>query len=230
MPGSPGLFFNPGCGGVAYPIPGVQKLLTRITSISKAVSTPLWQYQGEYVLQPAQPLTTQEWAVVDSSVRKNWAQEMWKSSYWGKGTRVRILLRRMHGRECTVEEFDSIIDDEKTYREEVSVDDIARALLRGEEKVAVWTMKCVGYDAAFQRGLAAKFADWVPPPKQPTKNTKKTKKDQKRARKKQVKKESEEDSDSDDIAPTKTTKRPVMGKKRKRGLESSDENEESDEY
>ncbi|KAG6811245.1 hypothetical protein H0H92_008363 [Tricholoma furcatifolium] len=230
MPGSPGLFFSPENDGEAFPIDDVKKLFTRITSVGKGGKTPLWQYQGEYALKPDQPLTSQEWASVDLSVRRKWVWEIWRLD-WGKETRVRIFLRRRHGRKCTRAEFLKLINDKKDYANEVSVHDIAEALLRGEEKVAVWTVKCVGYDIAFQRDLAAKFANWVPPPKQPRKNTKKTKKNNKPARKKQVKKESEdEDTDFEGIAPAKTMKRRVMGKKRKRDSESSEESDEGDDY
>ncbi|KAG5732028.1 hypothetical protein E4T56_gene18254 [Termitomyces sp. T112] len=162
MPGSPGLYFDAGCGGVAYPINGIHRLITRIARTPRG---PVWQYQGQYKLSPSNPLTTQEWASVDSSVRMNWAEEIWKSAEWGKAARVRISLRRSLGRSCTDEEFDEAFNTKCDYRM-ITADDIAQALLRGEESVAVWTMKCVGYDAEFQRDLSAKYANWTPPPKQ----------------------------------------------------------------
>ncbi|KAG6823457.1 hypothetical protein H0H93_003619, partial [Arthromyces matolae] len=65
-------------------------------------------------------------------VRQNWAHELDRSSVWGRGPRVRIALRRALGRAPTEEEFETAFWSERSY-DEITKDDIAQALLRGEE-------------------------------------------------------------------------------------------------
>ncbi|KAG6915380.1 hypothetical protein DXG01_011752, partial [Tephrocybe rancida] len=191
VPGSPGLYFDAGIQGRAYPIKGTHRLITRI---AKSPIGPLWQYQGQYQLKPVNPLTPREWASVAPSVRTHWAREIHKSTGWGKDTQERIARQKAqegdHG--------------------EVTVEDISQALLRGDESVAVWTMKCVGYDEEFQRDLAAKFANTGWTPKQKAKTAAKNAK---------AKKESEDGSVSLGAS---------RGQKRKRANSESDESDESD--
>ncbi|KAJ7598126.1 hypothetical protein C8J56DRAFT_1038894 [Mycena floridula] len=44
-------------------------------------------------------------------------------------------------------------------------DELKEAFDCGTEKIAVWTMRCVGYDANFQRRIANKSRGWVDPPR-----------------------------------------------------------------
>ncbi|KAH6873710.1 hypothetical protein BKA70DRAFT_1450164 [Coprinopsis sp. MPI-PUGE-AT-0042] len=37
-------------------------------------------------------------------------------------------------------------------------------MTRGDLKMGVYTMECVGYDQDFQRQVAEKWGNWVPPP------------------------------------------------------------------
>ncbi|KAG6856369.1 hypothetical protein H0H87_005279, partial [Tephrocybe sp. NHM501043] len=159
MPGSPGLYFAPG-GDESAPVEETQRLFTRIAKTQQGI---MWQYQGQYKVEPSHPLTTQEWGSVHSSIRNNWAAEIYRSTAWGKAIRVRIALRKALGRSCTDVEFQDAYDLNRSY-EEITIDEIGQALLCGHEKVAVWTMKCVGYDEDFQRDLVAKVATWTPPP------------------------------------------------------------------
>lgn len=82
--------------------------------------------------------------------------------------------------------------------------------------MAVYTLKCVGYDTKFQRNLAEKFPTWVPPPPKP--KAEKNKPDAKNVRAKKVPGHASEKS----------------GEKRKRvdlessDSEGSDEEEETD--
>ncbi|RDB20371.1 hypothetical protein Hypma_012570 [Hypsizygus marmoreus] len=160
VPGAPGLYFS--ADGVhAWPWPDIQRVITRIRS-------GRWQYQGQYQLAPVKSLTKEEWASQDRKFRNTWAKEIHESA-WGIVLRAKIHLRERLGRECTEAELNEALDSNRQFKE-ITPDIIIRAFHRGEEFIAVWTMKCVGYDTEFQRNLADKFPTWVPPPpKQKTK-------------------------------------------------------------
>jgi len=83
---------------------------------------------------------------------------------WGRPTRARIALRAHLGRAPTEAELTAALSTKKKFNEVLPAD-INRALLRGEEVMAVWTMKCVRYDTEFQLGLIEKKKTWVPKPK-----------------------------------------------------------------
>ncbi|KAG5639143.1 hypothetical protein H0H81_006402 [Sphagnurus paluster] len=151
VPGAPGLYFDTSNGLPAGPIPGTWRVLTRITS-----TTPvLWQYQGQYVMAPAPSLTKEEWASQSPKVREKWAQKI-SDEGWGRETRARVALRRRLQREFTEEELEAALAEPSQY-DEISSGMIAEAFLRGEETLAVWTMKCVGYEGDFQRDIAEKL-------------------------------------------------------------------------
>lgn len=65
VPGAPGLFFG---GGSLDPWPGVHRLSSRIASGQ-------WQYQGQYVLLPDQPLSRAEWLALDVKVYSSLGSE-----------------------------------------------------------------------------------------------------------------------------------------------------------
>ncbi|KAF5372045.1 hypothetical protein D9615_008076 [Tricholomella constricta] len=201
MPGAPGLFFAAD-GEAAHDWPEIERVITRIRQ-------GIWQYQGQYKMTPAPSLTKAEWACQKSKVRDTWARKI-NEKGWGRVVRARIHLRKTLGRPFTKTEFEKAMASSREYKEIVPAE-IAQALLRGDESIAVWTMKCVGYDIDFQRNLADKFPTWVPPP------PKKKKENSGKTRKKTVKKE---------------TKEVKIGKKRKRAdldVESESEPEDSDE-
>ncbi|KAG6900120.1 hypothetical protein C0993_002655 [Termitomyces sp. T159_Od127] len=167
MPGSPGLFFGANGedattwnDGHGPEVP--MRVITRIRP-------GIWQYQGQYVLSPAQSLTREEWAVQSSKVHHTWAKQIMKKD-WGRIVRCRVFLRKRYGRQVTEEEVEEAIQDTtNSYKYGINEKDIIQALLRGDEFIAVWTMKCVGYDVNFQRNLAEKYPTWVPPPSKPKK-------------------------------------------------------------
>ncbi|KAG5639141.1 hypothetical protein H0H81_006400 [Sphagnurus paluster] len=163
MPGAPGLFFA-AIGRPADDWPQINRVITRISS-------GIWQYQGQYKMTPVESLTKEEWAAQKYKVRLTWANEI-NEKGWGKVTRARIHLRKTLGRQFTREEFEEAMNSDNEYKE-ITPDEIGQAFIRGEETIAVWTMKCVDYDVDFQRNLAEKFPTWVPPPPKPkgVKNT-----------------------------------------------------------
>ncbi|RDB20259.1 hypothetical protein Hypma_012580 [Hypsizygus marmoreus] len=151
VPGASGLFFE--AEGVhAFPWPKIQRVITRIQS-------GWWQYQGQYRLEPSVSLTRREWASQGSKFHNTWAKEIHKKQ-WGKVVRAKIFLRETLGREFSQAELLKAIASERSFRAEVTPDKIIRAFARGEESIAVWTMKCVGYDNEFQHNIANKFPTW----------------------------------------------------------------------
>src|SRR6266498_3393981 len=80
-----------------------------------------------------------------------------------------------------------------------------------EQKLGVWTMKCVWYDRDFQLELCQKVPQWTPPV------TQKTKEQKEKGSKKRIKQES-------------TTRAPSKGKKRKHfEIETESEQEHASE-
>lgn len=120
----------------------------------------------------------------------------------------------------------------------ITPDQVAEAFIRGKEvcllyfqlvglasclttlstqTMAVYTLKCVGYDATFQCNLAEKFPTWVPPPRKPKAEKKKRANKNVRASKKE----------GASKAPAQASKK--SGEKRKRvDLESDSEDSEND--
>lgn len=85
------------------------------------------------------------------------------------------------------------------------------------QTMAVYTLKCIGYDAPFQRNLAEKFPTWVPTPKKP-----KAEKGQKAT--KNIK--ADKKGNPTGKAPTRAPKK--SGEKRKR-VDLESDGEDSDE-
>ncbi|KAF8075874.1 hypothetical protein FPV67DRAFT_387214 [Lyophyllum atratum] len=162
MPGAPGLWFSPigelTSGGMSSSDPTVYTVLTRITD-----SPALWQYQGQYKLGGAMSFTKEEWASESAAVRLTWAQVL-NVKPWGRPTVARVFLRKTYGKKYTEKQYDKVMAQKHI---DVTPDEIGQAFLRGEESLGVYTMKCVGYNATFQRELAAKFPVWEPPPPKP---------------------------------------------------------------
>ncbi|KAF8075819.1 hypothetical protein FPV67DRAFT_1469382 [Lyophyllum atratum] len=119
------------------------------------VKPGVWQYQGQYEMTATESLTKEEWAAQNPKVRDTWAESI-HVTLWGRATRARIALRAQLGRAPTLGELKTALKT-KDHFKTVLPAQINRALLRGEETMAVWTMKCVGYDTEFQKGLMKKF-------------------------------------------------------------------------
>ncbi|KAF9457402.1 hypothetical protein BDZ94DRAFT_1273316 [Collybia nuda] len=170
FPGAPGLFFDvdsdpgsPPSEDVDDPIP--RRLFSRLTSA-------IWLYCGQYEIRQVLSLTKEEWAIQSPKVRNAWATQLCIKG-WGFRSRARIHLRQTLRREPTTAELMAALTSGNEYKH-IRPAQFSEAFLRGQETMAVYTMKCVGYDTAFQRNLAEKFPTWVPPPSK-TKGEKKTK-------------------------------------------------------
>ncbi|KAG5639135.1 hypothetical protein H0H81_006394 [Sphagnurus paluster] len=164
VPGYPGLFF--GCNGpdVQDKRPQVYRLITRLASA-------VWQYQGQYLLASAPPLTKAEWAYQSPKVHDTWARGIHKND-WGKHVRARIFLRKTLGAQYTPKALEKAMASSDKYLQ-TTEEEIKEAFIRGDEVMYVWTMKCVGYDVEFQRTIVENYAEWhqawISRPKDPKK-------------------------------------------------------------
>ncbi|KAJ7196878.1 hypothetical protein B0H12DRAFT_1167744 [Mycena haematopus] len=120
------------------------------------IRTHMWQYQGQYVLAPAESLTVNEWKQQPLNVRRTWAQQL-AIKRWGRWIRAEITLRRELGRRPTRAEKKTALMDSDNKFLAVTPEEISKAFDRGEAVIVVSTMKCVGYKADFQRVLAEKM-------------------------------------------------------------------------
>ncbi|KAH9483251.1 hypothetical protein JR316_0005355 [Psilocybe cubensis] len=110
------------------------------------LSSAEWLYVGIYCLMPSPSLSKEEWKSMTEKVRRKWVSMIFKKN-WAGGFRQRISARR-NVNNITPEDIRSVLDS-------------------GEETLGVHAMKCVGYDERFQRELAMRFSNWVPPPPKP---------------------------------------------------------------
>ncbi|KAJ7735115.1 hypothetical protein DFH07DRAFT_754084, partial [Mycena maculata] len=156
IPGAPGLFLN-AAGRSAREsevkwASGTYKVLTRL-------GTHDFLYMGEYEIRPADSLTRAEWTDQAPAMRNRWSTKLAKKD-WGRITRTRIGLRRQLKRNPTWAEVEAATETAQKFTY-ITASDISKAFDKGEERLAVWTMKCVGYDEQFQRDLVRQITDWV---------------------------------------------------------------------
>ncbi|KII83372.1 hypothetical protein PLICRDRAFT_127352 [Plicaturopsis crispa FD-325 SS-3] len=164
VPGAPGLYYNEideRDGGWAE-----AEELTLIVGFD----TNVWCHMGRYTMVRVPSLTADEWLAHDKSVRNNWANGI-HNSIWGKRIRARIFLRKELHREPTDEEVEDAMSRNDSFKDNVSTAEIHEAYNIGYEHLAVWYMKCVGYDIAFQEYLERRLRTWVPPPPKSKKPT-----------------------------------------------------------
>ncbi|KAF6743552.1 hypothetical protein DFP72DRAFT_976568 [Ephemerocybe angulata] len=169
VPGARGLRF--GVIGTHAPpwTDGIMRVITRTQTTPQA----LWQYQGQYELVPSRSITVEEWARQKVVVRNNWISKL-HIRKWGSWFRARIYARKTLGRDGTEQEVKAIQEGEGKRAtldpDKVTQDDVRDALTSGKDVLTVYTMRCVGYDVAFQRNLIKEFSTWVPKPSR-SKNT-----------------------------------------------------------
>ncbi|EPQ59785.1 hypothetical protein GLOTRDRAFT_119736, partial [Gloeophyllum trabeum ATCC 11539] len=191
-PGRPGLFFGHG-NAFEHEGPGVLDVFVRIQSHSD----PQWRYNGLYEFIASPSLTPAEWAIQSPVVKRTWAQGCWT---YGGADCVRIAYRRDFGRLPTKQEVDDIFATCKKYQN-LTVDDILRAFDNGEETIAVWVMRCIGYDEDFQRELVEKSTNWQVPAKRPGGIKSRTKPASKRTKARTAPKyRAEESDDGEDVS------------------------------
>ncbi|TFK60010.1 hypothetical protein BDN72DRAFT_850896, partial [Pluteus cervinus] len=108
-----------------------------------------------------QPLTKAEWLAQSDEVQHTWAEKILHRG-WASSCRRRIADRKQSGRKQAGKEVAAFFHP-YDRRHDLTREDTLSALLNGEEKLGVWTMKCIGYDANIQRTLIKKIKTWVPP-------------------------------------------------------------------
>ncbi|KAF9475823.1 hypothetical protein BDN70DRAFT_208978 [Pholiota conissans] len=159
VPGAPGLWF---CVQAGEDFDTIMRVFVKIAAV-RGDKKSKYQYQGMYQIKTANPpaLTVSEWSQQAPSFHNKWAHGIVKMG-WGAVVRSRILLRRELNREPTSDEVDDVIQS-GVYKI-VTEEDVKQAYFRGDERMGVWTMKCVAYDNRFQQKLHDTFPMWVPPP------------------------------------------------------------------
>ncbi|KAG7446180.1 uncharacterized protein BT62DRAFT_157337 [Guyanagaster necrorhizus] len=110
---------------------------------------------GQYQMESVASLTTEEWNEQRNTVRLVWASKL-STSGWGTECRAVAYLHEQLGRNLTRREVEDALQDGNQHRN-VTREQIAEAFLKGWVTMAVWAMKCVGYDVDFQRELVAKY-------------------------------------------------------------------------
>ncbi|KAL4255281.1 hypothetical protein AB1N83_013283 [Pleurotus pulmonarius] len=149
LPGSSGFYFEAGAVHAAdrndYP-PGTQKRVIMQTDVSK------WLYTGQCRMEPSQSLTADEWLDQSNEFRRLWVSEILVRG-WAEKLRSRVVLRKRLGRVPTDKELTDAMESTPGFSKDVTADDIYDSFARGEHFIAVWGLKCVGYDTAFQERL-----------------------------------------------------------------------------
>ncbi|KZV63032.1 hypothetical protein PENSPDRAFT_227985 [Peniophora sp. CONT] len=135
-----------------------------------------WLYIGQCRPVDEDTLRLDDWLLWDNKVRLAWADNLVKGE-WGVWVRFRARYRRKYGREPTktemhhwwalvqakVEDLDDWKADRLLIKEDMDL---------GKECLTIGVVKCVGYDAAFQRQIARGIESYVPRPKKPKKSRK----------------------------------------------------------
>ncbi|KAA1479105.1 hypothetical protein DENSPDRAFT_886437 [Dentipellis sp. KUC8613] len=96
-----------------------------------------WVYMGQYKVEEAQPLSAEEWLLQSDIVRNTWKKK----------------------RDPTKEELTKMLKTDDFFRS-TSISEIQKAFDGGKQSLEIMTMKCMGYDEAFQRRITAEFAAW----------------------------------------------------------------------
>ncbi|KAL6304144.1 hypothetical protein BKA93DRAFT_826124 [Sparassis latifolia] len=153
-PGDPGLFYMQSARVFEW---------KEVRRVFVALRPGVWSHVGFYKMFPSEPLTADEFQRQDGKVKRTWAEQILLKG-WGEDIRLRVWWRQRNDEELSDEEIDVMISDKdimKTVKEQVK--DISAAYERGEEQIGVWCMKCVGYDAKFQRILVNNYDNFIPP-------------------------------------------------------------------
>lgn len=113
-----------------------------------------WLQQGIYRATLAPPLSQARWVLQNQSLKMWWANGI-KVMNWGHDVRASIILRRDLQREPTVQELHEAYRSEEPFQN-VTEQEILEAFDRGEQRLGIYALKCIGYDEEFQRDIAAK--------------------------------------------------------------------------
>ncbi|KAI5118550.1 hypothetical protein M0805_002930, partial [Coniferiporia weirii] len=144
IPGAPGLYFA---------LHDANLWPNREELVISRYATNKWNVMGRYEIKPSKPLTGEEFRRMPQRVQSTWADNVMKTR-WGTLTLAAVHLRRQQRREPSTEEIQEHLTRGKEFlRKAVSRSEVETAFIRGEERINVWTMKCIGYDEDFKRRL-----------------------------------------------------------------------------
>ncbi|KAH8115783.1 hypothetical protein DFH11DRAFT_1304953 [Phellopilus nigrolimitatus] len=116
------------------------------------LGTKHYIYVGDYEFERPEPLSIAQWEALPENVRKKWVEKIFDSRTGLRAlTRASVALRCRSVREPTILEVRNLVKTKGRPWKTVTLEDIRKAFDRGEEKIIVWVMKCVGYDEAFQQ-------------------------------------------------------------------------------
>ncbi|KAK0455733.1 uncharacterized protein EV420DRAFT_1272114, partial [Desarmillaria tabescens] len=152
VPGAPGLFFDADESIDQF---------SKIRRVFSRIGSSQWEYMGQYEIKPVASLTMEEWNEQRSTVRLVWASKL-STTGWGVPCRGVMHLYEQLGRKPTKREVKEALQSGNQFKN-VSREQIAEGFLKGWVTMAVWTMKCVGYDVDFQRELVTEYVNWTPP-------------------------------------------------------------------
>ncbi|KAJ7618446.1 hypothetical protein FB45DRAFT_1096796 [Roridomyces roridus] len=165
------------------------------------LDTNHWLYQGQYVEIDSPALSVQEWKQQSPKVKKTWIEGI-LDMQWGQSLRVDVGLRKRLGRQPTKAERKNALRNPAKYESKVTVDDISRALNRGELAIYPGIMKCVGYNVELQQFIVDNFVREPKPPKtEKNKTPKKPSAKGKRAPATGAKRKRDQESESEDEQP-----------------------------
>lgn len=150
VPGAPGIWIST-VGGWSR-----QEVMRVLVCVDSSHKPPLWQYMGQDQFRVTQCLSKEEWAAQTAQVRKGWIDGLVRYR-WGQTLRARVQAINTLERAPTDQEVKSYKDLKKF----ASAEALALALTRGDVELKLLTMRCVGYDDAFQRDVALKYPAWL---------------------------------------------------------------------
>ncbi|KAH8115782.1 hypothetical protein DFH11DRAFT_1507167 [Phellopilus nigrolimitatus] len=114
----------------------------------------MWLYTGDYELQESGFLTPEQWGALPKKAREKWAMSIVKAKAGPRAqARASIALRLQYKCEPSTSQVKKMIKRKGDAWDNVKLEDVEGALQRGEERIDVLVMKCVGYDVAFQQKL-----------------------------------------------------------------------------
>ncbi|KAF9530952.1 hypothetical protein CPB83DRAFT_146625 [Crepidotus variabilis] len=216
VPGKPGLFLSTAKGD---DIEEPKRVFTRDPSRA------LRQYMGQYEVKATDSLSREEWLAQPDKVRNTWGREITRQG-WGVYVCARIQARKelRRGAQLTQAKLDDVIESERYTR--TTPEDVIAAYDSGVERLDVWTMKCIAYEADFQVDLCRKFAAWVPPPKRERKQKALPKRKNGVKQETQAEKASKSEMEKEVDLSAPLQQRSSRGKKRKRAATPESEADE----
>ncbi|KAJ7457272.1 hypothetical protein B0H11DRAFT_1738505 [Mycena galericulata] len=151
-PGDPGLVF--------YGVGKAYEWGVEPEEVFVRLSVNNWLYIGSYRMFVAESLTAEEWKQQSPEFKAQWCRTI-KNGGGGsreatRALRINVDLHRRLGRRPTAAETNKAFRSSKDYLH-LTEAQINVGFEKGQAKIAVWTMKCVGYREDVQRNIAGRI-------------------------------------------------------------------------